>query len=100
MLALSWRYSPFTSTPSASYGGCGVVMARVRSRTYSSRLLTETARPAWLRVREPAALRGRLVAYGSNAVPGPKSVRPAGRPRRKDLHTTGDTPNRYSTSQP
>src|SRR5436190_2912682 len=100
MLALTWRYSPSTFTPNFSYGGCGVLMARDRSRTYSSRLLTDTDSPAWLRLRYPISLMRRLVAYGSYEVSCESRGRVTLRPRRKELHTTGDTPNRYSTSQP
>ena len=42
----------------------------------------------------------RLVAYGSYEVPFESRGSVTLRPRRKELHTTGDTPKRYSTIQP
>ena len=40
------------------------------------------------------------VAYGSYEVSFERRGSVTLRPRRKVLHTTGDTPNRYSTIQP
>ena len=42
----------------------------------------------------------RLVAYGSYEVSFDSRGSVTLRPRRKLLHTTGETPNRYSTIQP
>ncbi len=42
----------------------------------------------------------RLVAYGSYAVLAVKSLSSKFLPLMKDLQTTGETPNRYSTIQP
>src|SRR6187402_2941920 len=100
MLALSWRYSSPTFTPIFSYGSCGVLMARDRSRTYSSRLFTDTESPAWLRFRYPRSLMRSDVAYGSYEVSFESRGNVTFRPRRNELHTTGETPKRYSTIQP
>src|SRR6187200_1097605 len=100
MFELSWRYWPSAFTPNFSYGSWRVAMARDRSRTYSSRLFTDTDSPAWLRLRYPRSLMRKLVAYGSYEVSCESRGSVTLRPRRKVLHTTGETPNRYSTIQP